>query len=219
MAGLNVGTSNWGNFRGLPETKIANPKPQGVQGGRQRQGMDVGPSMSQGRNKPTPAPNPRGQMGGLNAGMGSQMHILPSSAPGDAFRQYGTVQGGRVIPPANPYAPPSNLPTGQGAGTWGPINTGPSMMPSPYMTGGGFTGGGMPPMGGGGMGGDIAYHPPTPPGQSPWAYQEPTPPSMPPSFGGNPFGNRNMGGMRGGLRGAYGGFEWLKKLLRMFRLS
>ena len=208
MGGMNVGTSNWGSARGLPETKISNPKPQGVQGGKRRQGVDVGPSMSQNRNRPAPNLNPMGQMGGLNAGRGSQMHILPSGGPNDSFRQYGTVQGGRVIPPANPYAPPSNLPTGQGAGTWGPVNTGPSMSPSPYMAGGGFTGGGMPPnVGGDGMmgGGGMGFHnPPMPPdGQSPWGYQEPTPPSMSPSFGGNPFGGRGMGR---GLRGAYGGF-------------
>jgi hypothetical protein len=136
------------------------------------------------------------------------MHILPSGGPNDSFRRYGTVNNGVMTPPQNPYGPPSNLPTGQpswnGGGGMGPINTGPS----PYMSGGGFTGGGMPPnVGGDGMmpgGGGIMnperYFPTD--GQSPWGYQEPTPPSMPPSFGGNPFGGRGMGR---GLRGAYGG--------------
>lgn len=188
MAGLNVGTSSWGKFRGSPESSYTPPPTQGGRGNK-TSGINTGP---------TPKPsqfNPRGQMGGLNAGKGSQMHILPSGGPNDSFRQYGTVQGGRVIPPANPYAPPSNLPTGQGAGTWGPgpINAGPSIMPpqplpiagpipntNPWLDRGGFTGGQMP------------TSPYSDPGRA-------NIPNMPPS--GGMFGR---GG--GGFRGAYGSF-------------
>lgn len=138
MAGLNVGTSNWGKFRGSPETVIPKPQPAPETGG-----INTAPSQPPPMSMPPPRP-PMSMGGGINVGRGSQMGILPSSMPGDAFRQYATVNGGQITPPANPYGPPSNLPTGGGAGTWGPVNTGPSN-PLQYMQGGGFTGGRMPP--------------------------------------------------------------------------
>jgi hypothetical protein len=75
----------------------------------------------------------------------SGQDILPTT--GSPFRTYGTVQNGRVVPPADRTARPSNIPTGGGAGTWegggpGPtsgVYTGPTN-PSPYQQGGGFTG-------------------------------------------------------------------------------
>jgi len=140
MGGINVGVSNWGKFRGSPETII--PKSQAApESGSINTAPTQSPSM--------PATPPISRMGGINVGKGSQMHTLPSSMPGDAFRTYATVNGGRITPPQNMYAPPSNLPTGGGAGTWegggpGPINSGPTN-PLQYMQGGGFTGGQMPP--------------------------------------------------------------------------
>lgn len=211
---MNMGVSNLGMQRGMTETPTGNPPPREQRRGRRHGGFGgnqtpSNPGIDTGPSRRPPQFNPMGQMGGLNAGKGSQMHILPSGGPNDSFRQYGTVNNGMMTPPQNPYGPPSNLPTGQpswgGSNEMGPINTGPSPYgPSPYMSGGGFTGGRMP--GGGGMMGGI-HNPPMPPeGQSPWGYQEPTPPSMPPMFGGNPFGGRGMGmGMGRGLRGAYGG--------------
>lgn len=149
MAGLNVGTSNWGAFRGSPETTI--PKLQPDQSQRMSRGnfRNFQGRGNQGGVNTAPSRPPVPMGGGINVGRGSMQGILPSSAPGDAFRQYASVQGGRITPPQNPYGPPSNIPTGGGAGTWGPINTAPNMpppgMPNPYLDRGGFTGGQMPP--------------------------------------------------------------------------
>ncbi len=150
MAGLNVGA--WGNFPGQPQNKVIpkpKPEPQQSMGRRRRhrnreEGIDTGPTK--------PPINPRGQMGGLNVGLGSVSKILPS--PMDPFRTYGTVEGGRVIPPANPYGQNQPIRFTPG-GEYGPppspmmppgINTGPTQMPPWFEPPtGGFTGGQMPP--------------------------------------------------------------------------
>lgn len=167
MAGLNVGTSNWGSFRGSPETEIPKPPQQSQRRGRWRgrgEGVDTGPTK-------LPPPIPMG--GGMNVGRGSISNILPS--PMDPFRTYGTVQGGRVTPPANPYG--QNQPirfTPGGEYGPGPIQTGPSQ--NPYLNRGGFTGMQMPPN-----------------------VDQANIPNM--GQGGNMFG----GGFGGGLRNAYRG--------------
>jgi len=178
LGGLNAGVSNWGSFRGAPETTIT-PPPQeqkhrrGHRGdGQNQKGIDSGPS------KPMlPSPN---SGGGINVGRTGNMGILPS--PMDPYRTYGSVDGGAFTPPTNPYGqnqPIRFTPGGEyGSSIYppGPINTGPSQMPSsPYMEGGGFTGNRMP---------------------------QPIPP-----FTGNPFGGgmRSGGGMQGmgGIGQAY----------------
>lgn len=113
-------------------------------------------------------------MAGINAGpsMGFRMpsfgigqqtmqpfqnqNTLPTAQ--NPFLTYGTVQGGRVVPPTNPNAQPSNFPAA--GGSWGntptpqptPQPPNPTPQPTPqtptpqptaqdYMSRGGFTGG------------------------------------------------------------------------------
>ena len=258
MAGLNVGS--FGNFPGQPQnTGISNPQQavdtnRSPQWGRRRQGMDTGPSMPQqrwqGRGGEKPTKPAQSMGGGINVGRTSNMGILPSAQ--DPYRTYGSVNGGRMTPPSNPYGQnqPINFtpggtygnpgsmmnpsggmdPRGGQFGGGGPIQTGPSYWPggvtgnmggggNPYLERGGFTGGGMPPGIGSDTSGGIAYHPPTPPGQSPWAQETPSstgyynPQTRIPNmnqgggmfgsggFGGRPMGGGNMG--MGGFRGAY----------------
>ena len=202
MAGLNVG--GWGKFPGQPQnTMIPKTQPAPESGG-------INTAPSQPPSMPTTPPISR--MGGINVGKGSQMHTLPSTLPGDAFRTYASVNGGQITPPQDMYAPPSNLPTGGGAGTWGPINTSPSpsssmtrtappgmgnpftmpipdqqpMNSNPWLERGGFTGGQMPSDVQSGSAGATGFYKP--------------PQSIPneDSFGQRQRYNR-------GLRGAYGG--------------
>ena len=209
MAGLNVG--GWGNFPGQPQnTRIANPAPAPVE----NSGVNTGPSKPQGFRGPAGG-------GGINIGRTSLMGALPSV--GDPFRTYGTVEGGRVIPPSNPYGqnqPIRFTPGGEyGGGGPGPSpQFTPPSMPSPqdYMNRGGFTGGQMPPdVQSGSAGASIgpSFPPgmripsrnPNPPGggrgQFPpmrGRYTDPNNASIPDMQQGNPMANR-------GFRGAYGG--------------
>jgi hypothetical protein len=132
MAGLNVG--GFGNYPGMPQNtrraipQEAQPAPS--------QGIDASPSTS-----PTPKiPKPDMNMGGgINVGRTSGMGILPSAQ--DPYRTYGTVSGGRMTPPQNPYGqnqPIRFTPGGEwGGGGPGPINSGPSPNMPPPNTGGG----------------------------------------------------------------------------------
>jgi hypothetical protein len=161
-----------------------------------------------------------GMGGGINVGRTSNMGILPS--PMDPYRTHGTVAGGRVTPPSNPYGqnqpinftPGGTWDGGGGQGQGGGFLPRPPQMPPPMGGGidvgplppggyegydptrgtGGFTGGQMPPMGGGGeiMNPDI--------GNSGWGYQGP--PAQPPQNpNGGMFGGGSFGG--GGFRSMY----------------
>lgn len=149
MAGLSGGWNIYGG-KMTNKPRVVGPAPTPTAAAAP---IDTGPTKTPEETKPKV--NPRGQMGGLNAGMGSIQSILPQY--NDPFRTYGTVQNGQVVPPSNPFAPPSNF-AGSRGGTWespgitnpaGPINSAPSQsgmsaMSSPYMEGGGFTGNRMP---------------------------------------------------------------------------
>lgn len=146
MAGLGGGFGRYGIGGDYGFTKINKPQQQipnqGQDNPRNNEGVDTAPSKPPGR----------GQVGGLNVGLGSLQKILPTAQ--DPFRTYGTVEGGRMIPPANPYGTTQNIRYTPG-GEWGgggPINTGPSPnlpnLPNiPWFEPptGGFTGGQMPP--------------------------------------------------------------------------
>lgn len=204
MAGLNVGTTNWGSFRGSPETAISNPNPQQVQQPEQSQRMNRGNFRNfQGRGNrggvdTAPSKPPMNMGGGINVGRTSNMGILPS--PMDPFRTYGTISGGRMTPPQNPYGqnqPIRYTPGGEyGAGGPGPLNVGPTQIPTPmtppnmpspqdYMERGGFTGGGMPP----GVGSDSA-------GMTGYFNPQTAIPNMPQGM--NRPGRGGMGSMYGG---------------------
>jgi len=171
MPGMNVGTSNLGSFRGMPEQKFDIPKQEqrkrrhSYERDNQTPGVDTGPSTT----PTTPAPR-WSKFGGMSA----NQDILPSTM--DPYRTYGTVSGGTMTPPTNPYGqnqPIRFTPSGE----YGPINTGPTQIspsiPSPqdYMNRGGFTGGGP-------------------------NYTDPNQANIP---------NTGQSGMLGGLRNAYGG--------------
>lgn len=201
MAGMNVGTSNLGSFRGAPEISSPMPKPAQSQRRGRHHGFDrrnESPVIDSAPSKPPPRWSKLG-------GMLSNQDILPSTM--DPYRKYGSVSGGRMTPPSNPYEqnqPIRFTPGGEYGGGQPPmsgdIDSGPSQ--NPWLSRGGFTGGQMPPnMGGGGEG--IGYFPPPPPGQ-PWIgggpeYMNPQQSNVP------NMGQAGMGGgMIGGLRGAYG---------------
>jgi hypothetical protein len=205
---MNVGASNWGNFRGMPE--VSRPIPQPPQN---QPGIDTGPSQQPWK----PPPPPIAMGGGMNVGRGTNMGILPS--PMDPFRTYGSVNNGVMTPPQNPFG--QNQPIrftpggeyGQGPSP-GPINVGPSPNipsphppgptgPSPYMSGGGFTGGQMPQDIQSGSSGASAPKPTgiwNPPPNLQLGYQAPN--NEPSPFPNMPQGMRNIGGS---LRNTYGG--------------
>jgi hypothetical protein len=145
MAGLNVGMSNIGSFRGSPEMRFNKPKSPAAEtpSASPSPGIDTAPSQ----------PPPRwSKLGGMLA----NSDALPSAM--DPFRSYGTVSDGKVIPPSNPYGPPPGFSTSGGAGTWEGGGPGPSpnftppspamtppQGPNPWLERGGFTGGQLPP--------------------------------------------------------------------------
>lgn len=126
MIGGGVG-AGWGDygggFRNAPSTTM--PKRQQIESAP-APGIDAGPST------PPKPPPPQNMGGGINVGRTSKMGILPSAQ--DPYRTYGTVSGGRMTPPQNPYGqnqPIRFTPGGEYGGNGpGPINTGPTP-PSP----------------------------------------------------------------------------------------
>jgi len=168
MAGLNVGMSNWGGFRGGQETAIPKQPEQSQrmnQGNFRNfqgrgQGMDTGPSKAQGFRGPAGG-------GGINTGRTSQMGITPS--PMDPYRTYGSVMNGRMTAPSNPYGQNQPIDFTPGGTYGGPIQTGPSVgggatqNPNPYLERGGFTGGQTPSpdVMSGSAGATGYYNPPT----------------------------------------------------------
>jgi len=220
MAGLNVGMSNMGSFRGMPETKI--PKPTQPEQSQRMSRGNFRNNQERGRGKINSAPS---MGGGINVGRTSNMGILPSAM--DPYRTYGSVSGGRMTPPADPYGqnqpirftpggeyggggPSSNFTPppmmGPRDGNFGGMNT-PLMPPgggsgattwqnptNPYLERGGFTGGQMPQSGSAGI---SAPSTPIPEGQLPYTYGGPLPgiPNMP----------QGMNRPSGGFGAMYGG--------------
>lgn len=142
MAGMAAGWGRWGQPLGDVYKKVEEPSTPST------------PSVDTAPSKPPKmefayntgdmnAPRPNFRYSGM---MGNQ-GILPQV--GDPFRTYGTVSGGRMTPPANPFAqnqPIRYTPGGEYGNMPGQINTGPSQTPPWFQPPtGGFTGGRMPP--------------------------------------------------------------------------
>jgi len=132
--------------------QVANQKPVNTKQPVSTGGIDAGPST------PPTSSVAKPPMGGMSANLGGR----PQLSRTNPFLNYGSVQGGMVVPNANPSAMPpgfmeltnpqnwGNTPGPSQIPSQGPIQTGPSQMPpmmnqSPYMNGGGFTGNSMPP--------------------------------------------------------------------------